>query len=411
MNIFESLRLALNAIRSHKLRSILTTLGIMIGVMTVIGMLALIDGLNSMVANQLSALGTNTLYIQKFPWTMSRQQMLEYGRRRNLTLEDAEAVRRGVPQVQRVAPMLTSNKTVRFSGRELTGVEVIGTIPDYQFIADIKIESGRQMLDVDLSQQRNVVMIGQSLVKEFFPQRDPIGQNIQIAGNRFTVIAVLQERGTLFGADQDNIAIIPITTYIQTFSGPITVRGDESVTIIVQPQSPEVMGEARNQITGVLRRQRGLSSGEESDFAINTAEQLMETYRSITSGVFGLMIGVTLLSLVVGGIGIMNIMLVSVSERIREIGIRKAVGARSRDIRSQFLIEAVTLSSVGGLIGMILGFLIAWGLSAVTRLPAAVSWWSVLLGFGFSAMVGIFFGWFPASRAASMNPIEALRYE
>lgn len=411
MSILESLRLSLNAIFSHKLRSILTTLGIMIGVMTVIGMLALIDGLNSMVASQLSALGTNTLYVQKFPWQMSRQEMLELGRRRNITLDDAEAIRRELREAQRVAPMLSISRTVRFEGRDLTGVEIVGTVPEYQFISEFEIEAGRQMLELDVSQQRPVALIGATVARELFPQRDPLGKNIQIGNHRFTIIAVLEERGTLFGQDQDNTIMVPITTFMQYFTGPITPMGEQSVTVVVEPQSPEMMDELRNEVVGILRRRRGLRPGEENDFAINTAEQLMETYRTITSGVYALMIGVTSLSLVVGGIGIMNIMLVSVSERIREIGIRKAVGAKRRDIRNQFLIEAVTLSGVGGIIGMILGFLVAWLISAVTAFPAAVSWWSVLLGFGFSMLVGVFFGWYPASRAAVMNPIEALRYE
>ncbi|MFP4681255.1 MAG: ABC transporter permease [Chitinispirillaceae bacterium] len=411
MSIYESLRLSLNAIRSHKLRSVLTTLGIMIGVMTVIGMLALIDGLDSMVSTQLAALGSNTLYVQKFPWQMSRQEMLELGRRRNITMDDYEAIRRELRQARRVAPMLTISRTVRFEGRDLTGVEVIGTVAEYQFIADFQIEAGRQMLDLDLSQQRPVAMIGATVAEELFPQRDPLGKNIQVGNHRFTIIAVLDERGTLFGQDQDNVVIVPVTTFMQYFTGPITATGEQSITVVVEPESPEMMSDLRSEIIGILRRRRGLGPGEENDFAINTAEQLMETYRTITSGVYALMIGVTSLSLIVGGIGIMNIMLVSVSERIREIGIRKAVGAKRRDIRNQFLIEAITLSVVGGIIGMILGFVIAWLISAVTAFPAAVSWWSVFLGFGFSVLVGVFFGWYPASRASTMSPIEALRYE
>ena len=412
MGIWESLRVSLIAIRSHKLRSVLTTLGVMIGVMTIVGMLALINGLNSVVANQLATLGTNTLYVQKFSWTMSRQEMLEQGKRRNITLEDATAIERGLgARARRVAPMLTITRRVRFEDQDLTGVELVGTVPEYQFIADFEILAGRQMLQIDVTQSRAVAMIGATVVRELFNQRDPLGKNIMIGNHRFTVTAALKERGTLFGADQDNIIIIPITTCIQYFTGPITARSEQSVTIVVQPDSPEIMDKVRNEIVGILRQRRGLRAGQDNDFAINTADQLMETYRTITSGVFGVMIGVTLLSLLVGGIGIMNIMLVSVSERIREIGIRKAVGAKRRDIRNQFLMEAVTLSCVGGIIGVLLGFIIAWSVSAITRLPAAVSWWSVLLGFGFSVLVGVFFGWYPAHRAASMNPIEALRYE
>ena len=411
MSVWEAIQLALKAIKAHKLRSALTTLGVMIGVMTVIGMLALIDGLNQLVAGQLSALGTNTLYVQKHAWTMSREEFIRARRRRNLTLDDVAAIERQIELARRVAPMLTTAVSVRFGGQELEAVELIGTSPDYQFIAEFNIAAGRQMLPVDMTQNRQVVMIGATLAQELFPSRDPLGNSILIRQHRFEIIAVLEERGSLFGSDQDNLAIIPVTTYTKLFSGPITVRGEESVTIIIEPLSPDIIERLRDEITGLLRRRRNVPPGEENDFNINTAQQLLQTYRTITSGVFGLMIGVTALSLIVGGIGIMNIMLVSVSERIREIGIRKAVGARQRDILSQFLIEAVILSCAGGIVGMILGFLVAWGVSQIINLPAAVSWWSVLLGFGFSALVGIFFGWYPARRAAALDPIEALRYE
>ncbi len=411
MNIVESVKLSGSSIGAHKLRSILTTVGVMIGVMTVIGMLALIDGLNSVVADQLAVLGTNTLYVQKFPWTMTRDEITEMRRRQNLTMEDAHAVDRHTGTQIRVAPMLSSSRMVRRGAIDLMGVEVTGTTADYQLIAQIDVASGRQMLEIDLTQSRQVVMIGSTVARELFPSADPLGSRIIIGQRRFEVIAVLQERGAVFGADQDNIAIIPVTTYIKLFSGPITAIGDESVTIVVQPPDPDRIDQTTMQIRELLRRRRGLTPAQEDDFSINTAEQLLDTYRTLTSGVFALMIGVTSLSLVVGGIGIMNIMLVSVSERIREIGIRKAIGAKRSDIRTQFLIEAITLSCVGGILGMILGFVVAWGVSSIINLPAAVSWWSVLLGFGFSFAVGVFFGWYPSKKASEMNPVEALRHE
>jgi putative ABC transport system permease protein len=307
--------------------------------------------------------------------------------------------------------LLTRAVTIKFEGDELEGVELVGTTQEYQYISEFNIDAGRQLTSIDISQSRRVVMIGATVAEKLFGPRDPLGKEVTIGQYRFEVTALLEEKGSLFGSDQDNTAIIPITTFTKLYSGSITRRGDESVTIVVQPSSPEVMGDIRDDIIGILRRRRKVPPSEPDDFNINTAEQLMETYRTITSGIFGLMIGVTTLSLIVGGIGIMNIMLVSVSERTREIGIRKAVGAKRRDILSQFLFEAVTLSCTGGIIGMILGFLVAWIVSAIINLPAAVSWWSILLGFGFSVLVGVFFGWYPARRAASKNPIEALRYE
>jgi putative ABC transport system permease protein len=411
MNILEAFRLALNSINAHKLRSVLTTLGVMIGVMTVIGMLALIDGLNRTVSNQLASIGSNTLYVQKHGWVMNRDEAIRARRRRNLTLEDVKAIERRLEPEQRITSMLMSTVTVRFGNRELDGVQLIGTTPEYQYITEFNIASGRQMTESDMNQSRQNAMIGKTVAEELFPSREPVGKSILVGRHRFEVTAVLEEKGSLFGNDQDNAIVIPLTTFVKLFSGPITPRGGESVTIIVKPSSPEQIDDVKGDLTRILRQRRNLKPGEEDDFSINSAEQLMTTYRTITSGIFGLMIGVTALSLIVGGIGIMNIMLVSVAERTREIGIRKAVGARKRDIHSQFLIEAISLSVTGGIIGTVLGFMVAWAVSRLINLPAAVTWWSVVLGFLFSASVGVFFGWYPARRAASLKPIEALRYE
>lgn len=411
MSILESLKLAIEAIGSHKLRSILTTIGVMIGVMTVIGMLSLIEGLNRMIANQLSSIGSDTFYIQKMGWLLNREEMLEAKGRKNLTLQDAQAVAAYVPSAQRVAPMLSTAVTVRYAGQILDAVQLVGTTPDYQFIAEFKIEDGRQLTIVDMDQARQVAVIGKTVAEELFKSADPIGQPILIGKNKFEVIAVLEAKGELLGDDQDNIIIIPISVYIKLFSGPISIHGNESVTIVVEPRNPQLIEKTRQEIVTLLRRRRNVRPSEENDFSINTAEQLLQTYNNITSGVFGLMIGVTALSLVVGGIGIMNIMLVSVSERTREIGIRKAVGAKRKDILRQFLIEAIVLSCAGGTIGMFIGFILAWIASQIIDLPAAVSWWSIVLGFGFSVLVGVFFGWYPASRAASMDPVLSLHYE
>ncbi len=412
MNIWESVRLAFDAIWAHKLRSGLTTLGILIGVLTVIGMLALIDGFNKMIAKQLSSLGTTTLYVQKQGLVMSHDDWLNTRGRKNLTIEDAYAVRDNCPSVLRVAPMLDIMANVKYGKQEVLGTEVNGTTPEFQFIADYEIIDGRAMSNVDMTHSRQVAMLGSTVVEKLFGQQDPLGKEITISGNRFEVIALLGKKGSFLGNDQDNMLIIPISTYQKIFSGQIRNRGrGGSVTIAVQPLDMAHVEQAKDEVTELLRRRRKVPPSKPDDFGIVTADQIMGIFKKITAGVFGLMIGVTLLSLLVGGIGIMNIMLVSVNERIKEIGIRKAIGARKKDILQQFIIEAVTLSLVGGITGMVLGFILAGLVSLVIKLPASVSWWSVLLGFGFSAAVGIFFGWYPAQRAAELDPIEALRYE
>jgi len=412
MNIWESVRLAFDAIWAHKLRSGLTTLGILIGVLTVIGMLALIDGFNKMIAKQLSSLGTTTLYVQKQGLVMSHDDWLKTRGRKNLTIEDAYAIRDNCSSVLRVAPMLDIMANIKFGKQEVIGTEVNGTTPEFQFIADYEIIDGRAMSNVDMVHSRPVAMLGYTVVEKLFGQQDPLGKEISINGNRFEVIALLGKKGSFLGNDQDNMLLIPISTYQKMFSGQIRNRGrGGSVTIAVQPLDVAHIESAKDEVTELLRRRRKVPPSKPDDFGIVTADQIMGIFKKITAGVFGLMIGVTLLSLLVGGIGIMNIMLVSVNERIKEIGIRKAIGARKKDIMQQFIIEAVTLSLVGGITGMILGFILAWLVSIVIKLPASVSWWSVLLGFGFSAAVGIFFGWYPAQRAAELDPIEALRYE
>jgi putative ABC transport system permease protein len=412
MNIWESVRLAFDAIWAHKLRSGLTTLGIMIGVLTVIGMLALIDGFNKMIAQQLSSLGTTTLYVQKQGLVMSHDDWLKTRGRKNLTIEDAYSIRDNCPSVLRVAPILDNMANVKYQKQEVLGTEVNGTTTDYQFIAEYEIIDGRPLSNVDMVHSRQVAMLGSTVVEKLFGQQDPLGKEVIINGNRFEVIGLLGKKGSFLGNDQDNMLIIPISTFQKIFTGQIRNRGGHgSVTIAVQPLDVAHIETARDEVTELLRRRRKVPPSKPDDFGIVTADQLMGIFKKITAGVFGLMIGVTLLSLLVGGIGIMNIMLVSVSERIKEIGIRKAIGARKKDIMRQFIIEAVSLSLVGGVTGMILGFILAGLVSLIIKLPATVSWWSVLLGFGFSAAVGIFFGWYPAQRAAELDPIEALRYE
>ncbi|MDQ7798761.1 MAG: ABC transporter permease [Candidatus Edwardsbacteria bacterium] len=414
VHYWESIKLAFEAIRSHKLRSGLTTLGILIGVLAVIVMMSMIDGLNRMVTRELDSIGSTTLYVQKSTWgPQDASEYLKVQKRKNLTLADAYAIRDQCPSVRRVAPNLHMTTTVKYRGQEALGVHVNGTTPDDQYIGDYEIDQGRPMSYFDVDHKRQVCLIGPTIAEKLALGQDPIGRNIIIEGKRFEVIALLKKQGVFLGNDKDSYLVIPITAYMKCISGAIREHGGfgTSVQVVVQPVDIGHVASARDEITELLRRRRRVPPSQPDDFSINSADQLMAVYRSITAGIFGLMIGVTFLSLLVGGIGIMNIMMVSVSERTREIGIRKAIGARKRDILRQFLVEAVALSSVGGLCGMILGFVLAALVSLAIKLPSTVTWWSVLLGFGFSAAVGIFFGWYPARKAADLDPIEALRYE
>lgn len=414
MRYWESIKLAFEAIKSHKMRSGLTTLGILIGVLAVIVMMSMIDGLNRMVTKELDSIGSTTLYVQKSTWgPQDEAEQLKIMKRKNITLADAYAIRDNCPSVRRVAPNLHLSTNVMYRGEEAMGIHVNGTTPDDQYIGDYEIDLGRPMSYFDVDHKRQVCLIGPTVAEKLALGQDPIGKLIIIEGKRFEIIALLKKQGVFLGNDKDSYIVIPITAYMKCLSGEVRERGGfgTSVQVVVQPIDAVHVESARDEITELLRRRRKVPPSKPDDFSINSADQLMTVYRSITAGIFGLMIGVTILSLLVGGIGIMNIMMVSVSERTREIGIRKAIGARKKDILGQFLVEAITLSSVGGVIGMVLGFILAAIVSFVIKLPSTVTWWSVLLGFGFSASVGIFFGWYPAQKAAGLDPIEALRYE
>lgn len=413
MKIKEVVKLSFETFRSHRLRSFLTILGIVIGVMTVIAILSLIQGMNASVESQIQSLGSNTIFIQKFSWGMGgRMDIDELRKRKDLTIEDAEAIAK-LPAVAKVAPQKDRQiSTLTYRSNKVTRVDVTGSTPDLQTTANYTVEAGRFINQEDYRRKNRVCVIGGYIIDNLFPYEDPIGKHLNIQGHKFLIIGVLERRGSFLGQTQDNIIIMPLTTFEKIFPKPtgysVVFR---SLTIQVMPKSGKKVDDAIDQIRELLRRRRGLGYDKPDDFGINTQETLRQIYKNITNIAFIVMIAVAAISLVVGGIGIMNIMLVSVTERTREIGLRKAIGASSRDILNQFLYEAVVLSIIGGGIGIALGLGIAKIVSVVSPLKAAAPFWTILLGFGFSAGVGIFFGIYPANRASKLNPIEALRYE
>lgn len=399
-------------LKTHTLRSFLTILGIVIGVMTIISILSLIEGMNSSVEKQIQSLGSNTIFVQKYQWGQGRMDVQELIRRRDISIEDAWAIAK-LPAVERVAPQKSYEiASLNYLGKTAKNVDVVGSTPDLQYTANYTIETGRFINQEDYIRRQTVCAIGGYLVDNLFPNEEPLGKYLNLSGTRFLIIGVLGRKGSFLGQTQDNIIIIPLTTFEKTFPKPNGYGAIfRSLSIQVLPKSGKVLEQAIDQIRELMRRRRGLGYDKPDDFGINTQESLRQIYKNITNIAYIVMIGVATISLIVGGIGIMNIMLVAVSERTKEIGLRKAVGANNRDILYQFLFEAVMLSIIGGLIGVILGLSIAKIVSAVSPLPAAAPLWTVLLGIGFSAAVGIFFGIYPANRAAQLNPIEALRYE
>ncbi len=412
MSIIELLKLSFSTFASHRMRSFLTILGIIIGVSTVIAILSLIQGLNRTVETQISSLGSNTIFIQKFSFAMGHVNIDELRRRPDLTEDDAEAISR-LSSVARVSPAKTRNVSqVDYRGQKAEQVEIVGSNANIQYTANYTVDVGRFINDDDYTHKRRVCVVGTYLVDNLFPFEEPVGQEIEVEGNRFLVVGVLTRKGSFLGQSQDNVVIVPLSTFDKTFpkpTGPMAVF--RSLEIQATAKSNKDMEKTIDQIRELLRRRRRLTYDKPDDFGINTQETLRQVYKSITGVAFIVMIAVAAISLLVGGIGIMNIMLVSVSERTREIGLRKAVGATNRDILYQFLFEAVFLALVGGAIGIALGLGIAQFVHLVSPLPAAAPIWTVIIGFGFSAAVGIFFGIYPANRAAKLNPIVALRYE
>ncbi|MCL6465834.1 MAG: ABC transporter permease [candidate division WOR-3 bacterium] len=412
MSLWELGKLALTTFRTNRLRSFLTTLGIIIGVMTVIAIVSLIQGMNYEVERQISSLGSNVIYLQKINWGMGRIDWDEINRRPDLTLDDASAIAR-LPIVERVAAL--RNRTVNrlnYRNRKVTGIEMAGITPAYAATANYTIETGRFINSDDSMRKRPVCVIGGYIVDNLFPEEDPLGKRLNIEGKTFTIIGTLVRKGSFLGQTQDNVLFIPLSTFEKSFKpqggfGAIA----HSLAIVIEPKKGVPIEQAIDRIRELMRRRHSLGYDKPDDFGINTQETLREIYKNITRVAFIVMIAVAAISLLVGGIGIMNIMLVAVAERTREIGLRKALGATTRDILYQFLLESVFLALAGGAVGILLGIGIAKIVELTAHLRAAAPLWTILLGFGFAALVGIFFGIYPASRAARLDPIQALRYE
>ncbi|HPI72137.1 MAG TPA: ABC transporter permease [bacterium] len=402
----EGVKIAYEALRAYKLRSILTTLGIVIGVTTVITIVSLIQGLNRAFTSEISSLGTDTLYIGKWPWMMDGDDWLKFRNRPNVTIKEANEVRSASQLAQAVAPVMRTQRIIKYQGKSLERVAVVGTTEDYLLTANATPEEGRFLIPSDVDQNRAVVVIGSEVADKLFEKEDPIGKRVSIAGRKFRVIGILEKRGTMFDNNLDILAIMPIGAFQSVFGA--TRR---RIEIQVKVVNPAMVEEAEYELTGIMRRVRGLPAIKENNFAINKQSMFLDMYNKLTRVLWAVAIGVGAISLLVGGIGIMNIMLVSVTERTREIGIRKAIGARKTDILWQFLIESMMICGLGVVIGIGLAVGLAKLVAATTPLPAAITLWVVFLGLAFVVGIGVFFGIYPASKAAKLNPIEALRYE
>ena len=402
--INEYFLMAWDALKSHKLRSLLTTLGILIGVTTIITIWTTIQGLNEYVYGQLSNIGASTVYVQKFPWVIT-DNYWELRNRKEVTYKEYEAINKYATLADEICPQIFSMKQVHYKREKYDQIFVLGTDDHYMATANAYPEVGRFLTPLDVRNKHKVVVLGSELATNLFKEENPIGRRIKIDSDKYRVIGILEKKGTMFGQSMDNYAVVPIGTFRRVYGGHRGLR------IAVLTNNPDNLEDMKDQLRGIMRRVRKTKPADDDDFAINQQDMLTNLYAQLTGTLFMIVFVIGGISLLVGGIGIMNIMLVSVTERTREIGIRKAIGAKRKNVLSQFLIEAVMVSSIGGLIGIILGYTGGTLILRTMDLMIGVSASAITIGFGFSTLVGVLAGFYPAYKASNLNPIDSLRYE
>jgi putative ABC transport system permease protein len=410
---FANIAFAFGAMRAHKLRSFLTLLGVMAGVATVIMMVSFVVGFNNAVTEGFTAFGTYLVQFQKFeprfggPGGPPEEQR----NRRDLTIEDAQALKRLSTLAAAVSQERYHYQAVVKSGRlEANGPTFLGTNPDYSVANTHYVQDGRFITDADISHAARVCVIGTDVADALYPNRDPIDQELTINGRAYRVIGLFEKKASAFGGSNNNFVAVPITAFDDQFP-EIKNGGGDTIHIATVPKRPEDYDALIEEETAIMRARRGLRPNQPNDFAIFTSAGQLQSFQQVTGGIAAAMLVIAGIALLVGGVGVMNIMLVNVTQRTREIGLRKALGAKRRDIATQFLIEAVTLTAVGGALGIAFGLGAAVAARFAFDFQAATPLWSVLLGFAVSTVVGLVFGMWPALRAARQDPIEALRYE
>jgi len=407
IHVGESVAMAMSSLWSSKLRTFLTLLGIIIGVLTIIAVVSIIQGLNNYVYSKMAFYGANDFSVTKFSIGIrSIQDYREQMKRKNLMLEDLRLLRRRCQSCELIGASTATTRTVKYGPQSLKDVTIRGLTHVDHLIGNVQeLERGRHLLKEDEDHSRNVCVIGADVFEKLFPFTDPLGQRIKIGQQNFFVVGLGKEKGKILGMTQDNYVNIPITTFQKIYG---TRR---SIDINVHTSSQEQLENAQEEVRTTLRAKRHLTFDESDDFSFRTSDTFIQIYKTATSGIYFAMIAIASIALIVGGIVVMNIMLVAVTERTKEIGIRMAVGARRTDILLQFLIEAAVISTVGGMIGILFGFLIARIVTLATSMPSSVDPISIIVAICVSTSVGIFFGLYPASQASKLDPIESLRSE
>ena len=404
----EAIAMALDALRAHKMRSFLTVLGVIIGVATVIAVVSVLQGFNQYMTSRVMDFGSTSFSLAKFTQGIrSMDDFLRENRRRNLAYDDFLAVERGCAHCQMVAASFQDLKTAKYKNQSIDTTQVRGVTVNAAFIGQaMELESGRHFTETDIDHARYDTVIGGDVADRLFPHEDPLGKEIIVDGSAFTVIGVAKKSGDFLGQPQDTFVRIPISVYMKMYNAAA-----ESVVIQAQAATPADMQLAIDEARMVIRNRHHRMYKDDDDFSIATADTILDMWNNMTSAVFLVMVIVAGISLVVGAIVIMNIMLVSVTERTHEIGVRKALGARRSDILRQFLAEAVALAFTGGTLGVTLGVAFVLIVSRLAALPVVIRMWSVVLALGVASTIGIISGIYPASRAARMDPVTALRVD
>jgi putative ABC transport system permease protein len=410
--LWEAFLVAVGSLRSNKLRTALTLIGIVVGVSAVIAVVTIIKGLDNKVATTFSSQGSTVFTISKRPQIIrSREEFVKFNKRKDVTREDAEAIARLCNSCWRVGIAANVLQTVKHGDQKFENVRVRGVTPTTMFDVDgVTIDVGRIWTESEGASGREICVVGPDVLTNLFggaPADRVVGQEIKVGGRPYQIVGVLEPLGSIFGASRDNVVYIPYSTYEKAYGAR------ESLVVFIQVPAAEQLEAAEDQVRTIMRNRRGriFDNDQDEGFALETQDVFLDLYGKATSNIYLVTIGVAAISLVVGGIVVMNIMLVSVTERTKEIGIRKAIGARQKDILTQFLIEAVTVTAIGGAIGVGTGFGLAYVISALIGFPLLINLTSAVLGVGVSSVVGIVSGLWPAWRAAKLDPIEALRAE
>jgi putative ABC transport system permease protein len=407
-SFWEATRIALDSLRKSKLRSFLTLLGIILATTTLIAVTALIHGMNVYIAEKVSNMGSDGFRVVRMAWfgPWDPKKFLEMQKRNpQLRPDEFDFVKQKAVLLKDVGMMAQRNARVSAHGESVLGVDIEGVTDNIPAINNVQIETGRGVSYEEVRRHAPVAFIGNDIRARFFEGRNPLGKTIEIEGNPYEVVGTAKSLGSVFGNSQDNFVMIPIESYFKTYGSRNGIR------IIAKASAQEHLAEAQDEVRVLLRSYRHLGPGQDDNFSIFASETIVSLWERLTATISGMAVGIVSVFMIVGGIVIMNIMLAVVTERTHEIGIRKSLGARRRDILNQYLVESSVLSGIGGLAGVCIAWLVAVAVRSFTSVPMALPWSSVFIGVGLSATVGLFFGIYPAQRAAKLDPIEALRVE